>query len=59
MKKWTTASVVAVVFLCAGGYAALHFCQLHEYHLAHAEALDALKRAYDYRDAGILLFEPR
>lgn len=59
MKRWVVLSAVAIAALSGSGYAALHFYRVHEYEAAHAVALDALKRAYDYRDSGTLIFEPR
>lgn len=59
MKRWLTFTVVILVVLGAGGYAGWRYYQRQRWNAARLETLDALSRAYEYRDAGTLLFEPR
>ncbi|MGA2887401.1 MAG: hypothetical protein ABSE51_05065 [Terracidiphilus sp.] len=59
MKKWILTFVAIAVALGGIGYAWYRIHQRQQWREAYGDALDAFKRAYDYRDAGVLLFEPR
>ncbi len=56
MKTWVLFAVVGLAAVTYGGY---NLYEYHEWKVAYVKALDAYKRAYDYRDAGTLLYEPR
>jgi len=59
VKKWILASLVGIIILFSAAYIGYRIYQRQQWNESYAEALDAFKRAYDYRDAGTLLFEPR
>lgn len=56
MTKW---ALFAVALLAGIGYGGFRLYQYHEWKTAYGNAFDAYKRAYDYRDTGTLLYEPR
>jgi hypothetical protein len=51
--------VIGVTVLSGLTYGVYRLHERQQWQAAYGEALDAFKRAYDYRDAGTLLFEPR
>ena len=59
MKKWILFVIIAVLALVGVTYGVYRIHQRQLWQAAYAEAMDAFKRVYDYRDAGALLFEPR
>jgi hypothetical protein len=56
VKLWIPFAVIVLAIVGYGGY---RLYQYQEWKAAYGKALDAYKRAYDYRDAGTLLYEPR
>jgi hypothetical protein len=56
MKKWI---FLAAIVLAAVGYGGYRLYEYHEWKTAYGRALDALHRAYEYKEAGVLLYEPR
>ncbi len=59
MKRWIVASIAIAVALGGAGYGGYRLYEYQEWKSDYGKALDAYKRAYDYRDAGVLLYEPR
>ncbi len=58
MSKWIVA-FIAIVVLAGAGFGGYRIYQYRQWKVAYGSALDAFKRAYDYRDAGTLLYDPR
>ena len=55
MKKWILVLAACVAVLSGAAYGVWRW----QWHTAYLSALDAYRRAYDYRDASVLLYEPR
>jgi hypothetical protein len=58
MTKWLALTVVGILIISAAGFAYYHQKQ-SELREAYGNAVDAFSRVYEYRDSGVLLFEPR
>lgn len=57
--KWIVPSLAAVFLLSGALYAGVRYERHAAWKQAYGDAQDAFRRAYDYKDAGALLYEPR
>jgi hypothetical protein len=59
LKKWIISTLVISAVLGAAGFGGYRYYQIQQWNAAHGKALDALNRAYEYKDAGGALYESR